>query len=51
MQMFKQSTKGLSLLFDLYWDRIVSFGALAAALLIAYWLVNQTGYYPIVERV
>ncbi len=51
MQVIRNGYRGLSLLFDLNWDRIVSLVALTLALMLGAWMASQTGFFPVVERI
>ena len=51
MQSIRNSYRGLSLLVDLNWDRLISVGALAVALFLGAWLMKLLNYAPLIERI
>ena len=51
MQNIRNGYRGLSLLVDLNWDRFLSTGALALALLAGAWVATNLGYIPLIERI
>ncbi len=51
MQNIKSGYRGLSLLIDLNWDRMISAGALAVALMAGAWLISMIGYLPAVTHI
>lgn len=51
MQTIKNGYRGLSLLFDLNWDRFISVGTLIGALFLGMWLMQLLQYAPLVERI
>ena len=51
MQTIKDGYKGLSLLFDLNWDRFLSAGALAGALILGAWLMQLMLYSPLIQQI
>lgn len=51
MHSIRSGYRGLSLLLDLNWDRIISLLALIAALVAAAYIASQMGQLPVVERI